>query len=112
MKNKASLVLMEQLLMVLVFALAAALCLQAFAGADTISRQTQRQDEAVLIAQNAAELLKSGADPETVLETGEYALEIREQTTGIPGVSQAEILVSREGEVLFSLTAGWQEVGP
>ena len=39
MRSKAPLALMEQMVMVLVFALAAALCLQAFALADRISRQ-------------------------------------------------------------------------
>ena len=62
MKSKATLVLMEQLVMLLVFALAAALCLNVFARADEISKQTARRDEAVLIAQNAAEILKSGTD--------------------------------------------------
>ena len=38
MRSKAPLALMEQMVMVLVFALAAALCLQAFALADRISR--------------------------------------------------------------------------
>ena len=39
MKSKASLLLMEQLVMVLVFALAAALCLQVFLRADQISTE-------------------------------------------------------------------------
>ena len=42
MKNRTSLVLMEQLVMVLVFALAAAVCLTVFAEADRISRETAR----------------------------------------------------------------------
>lgn len=110
MKSRASLVLMEQLLMVLVFALTAAVCLQAFVKADEISAQTARQDAAVVMAQNAAELLKAGADPEEVLETGVYSLEILEEATDIPGFAQAQIQVCYEGEILFSLTTGWQEV--
>ncbi len=37
MKSKAPLVLMEQIIMLLVFALAAAICLQAFIKADALS---------------------------------------------------------------------------
>ena len=43
MKSKAPLALMEQLVMVLVVALAAALCLQAFTLADQISRRNAEQ---------------------------------------------------------------------
>lgn len=109
MKSRASLVLMEQLIMVLVFALAAALCLRSFAKAEEISARTARRDEAVWIAQNAAELLKAGKEPEVPSESG-FALDIREADTDIPGFQQAEIRVSYEEEVLFTLTAGWQEV--
>lgn len=110
MKSRAYLVLIEQLLMVLVFALAAALCLQGFAKAGEIAAQTARRDEAVLIAQNAAELLKAGKSPEVLSENSDLTLRIREKATGIPGLCQAEITVMYEEAVLFSLTTGWQEV--
>ena len=58
MRSKAPLALMEQMVMVLVFALAAALCLQAFALADRISRQNAERDQALVAAQNAAEQVK------------------------------------------------------
>lgn len=58
MKSKAPLALMEQLVMVLVFALAAALCVQAFFASDRMSRQGEARDRAVLLAQNTAEYLK------------------------------------------------------
>lgn len=58
MRSKAPLALMEQMVMVLVFALAAALCLQAFALADRISRQNAERDHALIAAQNAAEQIK------------------------------------------------------
>lgn len=113
MKSKASLVLMEQLVMVLVFALAAAMCLRLFAKADGISAEITRRDEAVVLAQSAAEMLKSCGDPVTVhsqLETGAYSLEIREERTDLPNFSQAQIVVIHEGNVLFTLKTGWQEV--
>ena len=59
MKSKAPLALMEQLVMVLVFALAAALCLQVFVLSDRMSRQNEARDHAVVAVQNAAETIKS-----------------------------------------------------
>ena len=50
MKSKAPLMLMEQMVMLLVFALAAALCLQAFVKADEISKQAEARDRAVLVS--------------------------------------------------------------
>ena len=41
MKNRTSLLLMEQLVMVLVFAIAAAVCLRLFGAAWQINRQTE-----------------------------------------------------------------------
>lgn len=58
MKSKASLTLMEQTVMVLVFALAAAVCMQAFVKADHISVRSEEKGYAALAAQDAAELLK------------------------------------------------------
>lgn len=59
MRSKAPLAMMEQLVMVLVFALAAALCLQVFVLSDKTSRRNEARDRAVLEAQNTAEELKS-----------------------------------------------------
>ena len=65
MRRKAPLVLMEQLVMILVFALAAALCLQTFALSNRISQVNEVREHAVLEAQNTAEVLKScGGDCE------------------------------------------------
>ena len=58
MKSRISLVLMEQLVMVLVFALAAALCVRVFVRADQISRETEQRDLAVSLVQNVAEAVK------------------------------------------------------
>ena len=117
MKNKTSLLLMEQLVMVLVFALAAALCLSLFVKADQISRATVQQDEAVLLAQNAAELLKATGDTEQVRRALEddaaaagYRLEIQRVDSGIDLLDQAEISVWLGDEQIFTLQTGWQEV--
>lgn len=58
MKSKAPLALMEQLVMVLVFALAAALCVRGFVLSERISRRGEARDMAMIAAQNAAEALK------------------------------------------------------
>ena len=114
MRSKASLTLMELLVMVLVFALAAALCMQVFAYAQTLSLETARRDEAVVLAQNAAELLKSGIVAEKieeVLSGDAYTVQIRELAQEIPGLMKAEVTVFYEAAALFSLLTGCQEVG-
>ena len=106
MRSKATLSLMELLVMVLVFALAAALCMQAFARAQAISLETMRRDEAVVLAQNGAELLKAGmTEPEIEKQLSD------ELPQEIPGMKQAEISVFYENTALFSLMVGCQEVG-
>ena len=114
MKSKATLFLMEQLVMVLVFALSAALCLQVFLRAEEISLETARRSEAVVIAQNAAELLKAGSnidEAEEKCSREAYVVQIQEIPEEIPGLKQAEIAVFYEKTELFSLTVGFQEVG-
>ena len=65
MKSKSPLIMLEQLLMLLVFALAAALCLQAFVLADSQSKTTSRRDSAILEVQRTAETIKyCGGDME------------------------------------------------
>lgn len=59
MRSKAPLALMEQMVMILVFALAAALCLQAFVQSDQQSRRMEARDRAVTLCQSAAEIIRS-----------------------------------------------------
>jgi len=125
MKNRAPLVLMEQLIMVLVFALAASMCLGIFLRADQTSRDNARRDEAAVLAQNWAEVLKStagdlnaaaqilGGSPEEgrlVLESDGYFLEIHRLDSGVPGLGTAHIRVYWENTLIFELRTGWQEV--
>ncbi len=71
MKSKTPLALMEQSIMVLVFALAAALCLRVFVWCDNTSKRDEARDYASLRAQSAAEQIKhagkSGGSAEEVL---------------------------------------------
>jgi len=62
-RSEAPLALMEQMIMFLVFALAAALCLQAFVHSDAESRRGEARDKAALLCQSAAEALShTGGD--------------------------------------------------
>jgi len=58
-KSKSPLALMEQAIMILVFALAAALCVQAFVLADTMSQDAHDRDQAANRSQTVAETLKA-----------------------------------------------------
>ena len=58
MRSKAPLVLIEQMVMLLVFALASALCLQAFVKSDAISVRSEEKGRAAIAAQNAAEVIR------------------------------------------------------
>ena len=120
MRSKTPLVLMEQLVMVLVFALAAAVCLQIFSLSDRLSRKNEAVAEAVLIVQNTAEELKysyghsllewENADGVYFLEEEEYRIEAKMEETEITGLQKVHLQVLDEGEVLFDLPVAWQEV--
>ena len=136
MKNKAFLPLMEQMFMILFFALAAAICLQGFAKANQISHTQQQKDQAVMAAQNAAEVLKQtqgdleetaktlqGSCEETAAavfydenwqpvtqENAAFTLRIDPLSSDIPLLGSASVRVLSGETVLFELTVSWQEV--
>lgn len=137
MKNKAPLPLMEQLIMVLVFALASALCLRGFAVANRTSRLQEARNQAVVIAQNTAELLKyTAGDYETVsaryngtwdghtvticydeapqsiqdTDRSSYIVQIIPVKAEQELLGQALIQVLAQEDVLFEITVAWQEV--
>ena len=138
MRNKAPLALMEQTVMLLVFALSAALCLRAFAWADRISRENAARDEAVFRAQNAAQILKScggdylaaanlgggswngemwhicyGSDWNETAGEVSYRLEVLPVTKRIEHLGEAAVRVcDAGGRELVKLNVSWQEVEP
>ena len=65
-RSKAPLALMEQIIMILVFALTAAVCLQAFVHSDSSSKQSSNKDVAVTHAQEVAEYVKDLKDVDAV----------------------------------------------
>ena len=136
MKNKAPLALMEQLIMILVFALASALCLRLFAYSDQVSVSGAARDQAAAVVQNAAEALKlSGGSMESLAgmlggeadadgwrmgydsswqETDEkrpaFIAEAKITEDDIPLMGSAEVSArTADGKPLFQVTVCWQE---
>lgn len=132
-------ILLEPLLMLLVFALAAAICLRVFVSANALSRQGERQDRALLQAENVVALLQAGhgdvapvshylnAAPAEVsalqytycLDENAAPCDAAAATlylviTRLPspdGLGQAEVTVAniQDGQILLALPAAWQE---
>ena len=123
--------------MLLVFALAAALCLQAFVLSDQMSGRCEERDRAVTAVQNAAETLKGcGGDldagvrilggtsdgsqwkigydadwQQTAVDQAAYQVLVVLKPTEEPLLGSAEVLAQTvEGEQLFQLAVSWQEV--
>ena len=126
MKHKSSLVLMEQLIMVLAFALTAVMCIGMFMKSNQTSRDTQFRDGAVLVAQNGAEVVKNCAgdleeaarilegtmkDGAVWVESEGYLMVITPVDSQAVGLGQAEICVSMDGILIYTLRTGWQKVG-
>ena len=138
MRNKAPLALMEQLVMVLVFALAAAVCLQVFVFSDQMSRRNERMDRAVLATQSIAETVKhtkgdyrqaaqvlggswdgtrwnlrfdqNGNLVEDVAQTA-FFISVSTADSGQPLLGRAEVKAETpDGDVLFEIPVAWQEV--
>ncbi len=135
MKSKAPLTLMEQIVMLLVFALAAALCLQMFVLTGQMSRRLEKQDRAVTLVQNAAETVKiCGGDAEEYAKRlgGEgqdgmvvigydadwnpasaddaiYRITVEQTSADLLGTAEI-VAAEAEGDEIFSVTASWQEV--
>lgn len=124
--RRACLILMEQVLMLLVFAVAAAFCVQAFALSRDMSLEAAGLDSALAEAQNAAELLKSSggtagegldllgsvlggrqADGRWQTAAGSCTLEAAVEA-GCTVETVTIRCLDSEGEVLFSLPVAWQ----
>lgn len=133
-RSKAPLALMGQLLMVLFFALTAAICLQAFAKSEMISQRSADRDAASLLAQNAAEVLKSvhgdvsaacallGGENENGTwiacgdsngrfdSSGAYRMQASRLESDSSGLGKAQIRITDDtGKELFTLICSWQE---
>lgn len=136
MKSKAPLALMEQLVMLLVFSLAAALCLQVFVLSARMSRWCEARDQAVTEVQNTAEAIKASAGDlrqcatllggtaddqtlqifydknwKTTEDQDTYALTVTALPSPYAMLGAAEVCArTQSGELLFGVTVSWQEV--
>lgn len=132
-KSKTTLTLMEQLIMIAVFAVAVAVCLRVFAFANSRSEQNLINDVAVNESRNAAEVIKStGGDFKRAAEilsavptenglekdlSGEYGsllLAAERLQSAAEGLGNASVTVSdpETGRQVFSITVCWQEAMP
>lgn len=137
MNRRATLSLMELVIMLLVLAVAAAFALQAFVRADQISEENATKDQALLQLQSAAEVLKSthgdfpaaaaihGGNAEKgqwqlsfdeswqQAKDGCYCLQVTRLDLSIPYLGGARLEVLQpDGSVLAWLEMRWQEVAP
>ncbi len=115
MKSKAPLAMMELVVMLLIFSMTAALCLKAFLWSDQVSQDVVLQDEAVLLAQKAAETVKhgrgdfTGADGDGIMESEHCVAYVIPLDSGTRGLGSAAIEVEdRSGTLLYTLPVSWQ----
>lgn len=121
--SKAALFFLELSVAVLALAVCAAICLSAFASADSVSRKSQQQNQAALLLQTEAEQFRAEAgnalpsdseswydhtwQPTTSPQPDGFRLQ-RSYKVGENGVETAEFSVwweQQPEETLFSLTA-------
>ena len=138
-KSKSHLALMEQAIMILVFAFAAAICVQAFQKADATSKELAARDRAVNYGQTVAETVKSVhgdleaaagilggiAEEDKLLfwydiewnrvskEDAAYELCIMvTETSAYLEKSQLIVTELKKSKVLFALPVNWQKEVP
>lgn len=136
MKSKAPLALMEQLLMILFFALATSVAIRVFVYADQLSMEKAHRDEALIQGRTVAEVYKNArGDMDTMLaryggtyagrvwttywtdawepcEQGEesYALVVEEVQDADPYLRMSRIsAVHGDGTLLYTFPVAWQE---
>ncbi len=125
-KSKAPLALMEQIIMIFVFALAAAVCLQAFVYSNNLSVQGEKENNAASHAQEVMECCKTYfGDFDKVLEELEgertpdglrifyeeddmtVVLLLKEKTDYL---EKASVCVQdKEGQKIFAMEGAWQK---
>lgn len=132
-KSKTTLTLMEQLIMIAVFAVAVAVCLRVFAFANSRSEQNYINDVAANESRNAAEVIKStggdfkraaeilgavptenGLEKDWSGEYGSFSLTAEKLQSAADGLGSASVSVSnsKTGRQVFSITVSWQEAMP
>ena len=112
MRSKSPLTLIELIIMIAVFALAAALCLRAFVWADLKSADNQERDRAVILAASTAEEIKANhsAPPSVVRYPDGFTVTVTPQESDNDLLGAAIVSVSDdENNTIVELTVKWQE---
>lgn len=127
MSRRQTLTLIELTVMLLIFALAAALCMYAFARTETQSRETACRDQAMIRLQSTAEVLRScrgdysaaaaghgGTWDGTLwtLDCGDYQIRVQPEDPRQPYLGGARLEAVYQGIILISMNVRWQEVDP
>lgn len=113
MSSKSSLFLLEMMISVLFFAVAAAVCIQVFVKAHQLSGQAENLNMAAGIASSAAELLSSGSEEELAVyydadwmpcgrDGAEYILDVGTQKEKDQISGQIRI-TDKDGEVIYEM---------
>lgn len=127
-RSKAPLALMEQIIMILVFAIASAVCLQAFVYSDNLSKKGDRTEMAANRAQTVTEYCKDKKgnldavcellggklqEKGLVISYEEEEIKLTLQVTeSTPYMEKALIRVQEEdGEELYNMEVAWQKEG-
>jgi len=116
--------MIEFVIMLLVFAVLSALCLRTFFYANGISTKTALRDEAIIEAQNTAELLSyhkgdfsAGEIDATALTDGHWQIEHENFTIDIVATESGSPLLAvytitatdNSGEILAEFPVSWQK---
>ena len=124
-RSKAPLALMEQIIMILVFALASAVCLQAFVYSDNLSRKGMEKETAQNLAGQVTEYCKDNhGDMDAVCgllsaEKTDEGLRVEypeDEMTVLVTVSESDdymekakiTVLDSEGGEIYSMDAAWQ----
>lgn len=124
MKNRASLALMELCVMLLVLALAAALCLRIFVWADQRAKESEARDLAVVQMQTVAEKIKAMGSAEAAAKamgaakipdgwcivTENYEIRITAMDDREENLGTARLEAVYRDQVMVSFSVCWQEV--
>lgn len=105
--KRTNLFLIELVFNLFIFALCAAVCVGLLLHARRISQESEQLNQAVSLAQSAAEALRSGQS----LPEAPEGYEITSLLSQEEGLVNAEILILCQGETVYTLNSSWPDDG-
>lgn len=108
--KRSSLLLLELLLMILLFALCSVICVSILAKSWAISQESERLTTAVYLAESAASYVQGNREDFTE-QDGAYRVSLSHEVAS-NGLASTLICVSYEGELVYSLTVSCQKGVP